>query len=129
MNRRLRNAIAGAVMLFFFISLVAFIFHKDWPEITDAELLKGECRALVLSGDGLTREIPKKDWPVSVRELNPRGVFTDDGFVEVLVSSGGIGPSRGFYILTSSRPLPFGVDGVTVFRTEFEGVYRFDIHD
>jgi hypothetical protein len=129
MNQRLKNVIAGIAVFLGFISFIAFVFHKNWPRIADAELLRSECRALFLSKNGLAREIPKKDWPDSIRTLDPRGVFIDDGFVEVLVSSGGIGPSRGFYILTSSKPLPFVIDGATIFRTEHEGVYRFDIHD
>ena len=129
MNRLGKCIIAGVFAVSCLIYLIAVLFHKDWPPIVDAEQLKSECRILFLSNNGRTREVPIEEWPDSIKALTPRGVSIDYGFVEILISSGGIGPSRGFYVITSNKPLPFLIDEKTVFRTEYVGVYKFDIHD
>ena len=76
-----------------------------WPCISNADTLVAECDQLVrgmatgrAEGDNPVIEVPSSKWPPSVAALRPRGVFVRRTSVDIYLSSGGIGTSRGYLV-------------------------------
>jgi len=69
----------------------------SWPKIADPENLIKDCENLLrLYPEG--HDLPKDVWPKSVSEINPQYVFVEDGYIKIVLSSGGIGDSWGIIV-------------------------------
>ncbi|HMO41475.1 MAG TPA: hypothetical protein PKE17_18840 [Saprospiraceae bacterium] len=137
--------IAGVLLLLFLVAvglLVYPIFAVNRPpKITNAAQLVADCQALVELRRGGSLQIEQSDawtrgtissnqWPDSIYELNPRGVFVLDDRVSIFISTGGIGPSFGYLIpyLKSTNFNHIGgrrtiISGSYVTRTRHENIF------
>jgi len=139
--------IAGVLFTLFIVAvglLVYPIFRVNRPPaIKNPIQLVADCQMLVeLKHKGkLTLEekdpwtrgsIILEQWPVSLAELEPRGVYVLDDRVTILVSTGGIGPSFGYVIpyLKQTNFIILGrgrtkIGGSFVSKTEYTNVYSW----
>jgi hypothetical protein len=69
--------------------------------VHEPDRLVAECVSLA-SQQGIGR-VASTNWPPSIQTLNPRHVFVNRGYV-VIVTATGIGPNRGYLVITEGAP-------------------------
>lgn len=103
------------LLLFIVTAALLFIFpiynisRRDWPKIADEQQFISEC---ILLSSSVRGQIDKSLWPKEIKKLNPVAVYSGDGYLEIIISSGGINPSWGYWIDTTpdnDTNRPFGL--------------------
>ena len=99
----------GLILLGLMVLCVAFLVlfpvHNaiaiSWPKLESPETIVKECEFL-LNNYPERSIVPVDEWPPSLAEIKPRDVFVKDGYVDIVLSSGGIGDSWGLIVASKS---------------------------
>ena len=65
-----------------------------WPKLKSPESFVADCEFL-LKNYPEQSSVPADEWPTSIAEIQPRHVLVKDGYVDIVISTGGIGDSWG----------------------------------
>ena len=97
-------AIIGGLLLLIPIVDIAIFRYNQWPAISE----KNKTAILVTLArwqtEKLEKRIPEEKWTPELRDLKPTSIFFENGQIDVLISSGGIGPGWGYYITENGVP-------------------------
>jgi hypothetical protein len=92
-----------------------------WPPINDPNALLQECAGL-LKTPGRMEEA---DWPPAIRKLSPRFVRVDPEYVEITISTGGIGASWGYLVYPDGKPTA-APRGLLIRETMGPGLFKYE---
>ncbi|HMP00774.1 MAG TPA: hypothetical protein PKE26_16885 [Kiritimatiellia bacterium] len=141
-----KAVIVAGILLLLFLVVVGLLVYPIFsvnrpPKITKPAQLIADCQTLVElrhggplvieQSDAWTRgSISSNQWPSSISELKPRGVYVLDDRVSIFISTGGIGPSYGYLIpyLKTTNFNHIGkkratISGSYVMRTRNENIF------
>lgn len=92
-----------------------------WPKVSSPEKLISDCEQL-LSNYAEGENVPIDELPASIAEIDPQYVYVEDGFIKIIISSGGIGDSWGLIVVGSDNQ-----DIVPTYanETSTSRIYRF----
>lgn len=110
--------LSGVLLLVVYPIYSASSIH--WPKVDSYEELLDGCDQLLEHYTEGT-DVPKNAWPEALLRIEPRYVFIEDGYINIVISTGGIGDSWGL-IVTSKD-----IDTVPTYavRTENPRIFRY----
>ena len=110
--------LSGALLLIVYPIYSVSSIH--WPKVDSYEEFLDDCDQLLEQYKEGT-DVPKNAWPEALLRIEPRYVFIEDGYINIVISTGGIGDSWGL-IVTSKD-----IDAVPTYslRTENPRVFRY----
>lgn len=125
------------IFIFFCFILWPFIRINMWPRIDNAEILVKDCKTLILQKSlGKLEFNPRKSyfseglieeyWPDSIKKLKPRAVYIEEGYVSILISTGGIDPSWGYLVLPENSKKLEKLNHIRIYDTKNENIYKWE---
>ena len=100
------------------------IARPEWPNITNADLLRTESAAII--GNEEFSRIPQTKWPESIKDLNPMYVYAGTNYVRVIISGGGIDAGYGILIYPDGRGEAEKQTGRRVLEKISDGIFRYE---
>jgi len=97
-------AIVGGFLLLIPIVDIAVFRYNQWPAISDENKSAILVTLAQWRAENPDKRIPEDKWTPELKELKPRIVSFENGQIDVLISSGGIGPGWGYYITDTGVP-------------------------
>lgn len=96
--------ITAAVVLLVYLVIEPWIAasRSIWPEITAPAQLLADA-AKIVAADTNRGAIPESQWPETIRNMRPRYLTKDDGYLLATISTGGINPGWGYAIYPDGR--------------------------
>lgn len=116
--------ILNAIFICGVISILGFILYPaysairpDWPEITEDK----KERILEFASGLEDGRVAPEDWILEIEEMKPRSVYFEKGVLEIILSSGGIGPGWGYLVLQEEKE----IRGYKILRSKDPRFIRF----
>lgn len=110
----------------FALMLCALVFsacHKETiPPLNNPAQLRAD--AIKLLKDLPAGDVPKTQWPASIKALNPLSVTRETDNIKILVTHERGKFSVGYHVYADGQKRP-STQGVWIEKTGFEGVYMF----
>jgi len=138
-KERIRSGctIAIVIGLFFYFLVLPFISANwpGWPKTDDPDLLIRECSTLFPDKGEVSREeqnpsprkeVPKEQWPASIKDLDPRAVTIVGDCVVICISSGGIGAGWGFEVYPDRRSWTDSISGDLLRGVIPPGIFMYE---
>lgn len=92
-----------------------------WPEIDSYVDLLEDCDQLLQEyNEGVN--LPRSVWPEPLLRMNPRYVFVEDGYIDIVMSSGGIGDSWGLIVVARTQS---GAVPLYMIKTKNPRVFKY----
>jgi len=110
------------LVVILFIYPIIKVSRPHWPKINDPNRLISECSKLMVN-EGI---ISKREWPESVKALNPRSVSARENYLVLTISSGGIDAAWGYLIYPDKRSETVAPRGIRILGIEHPGIFRYE---
>jgi len=123
-NRLFLAAIGLLAVMFYLVVQPIVSARPKWPRIANQEALLSDAQRLAVEAEGSM--IASNLWPESVSMLKPRYVFRRADHLEIIMSTGGIGPSWGYLVFPDKRTSQQSTADVRILKQAGPGIYRYE---